>query len=101
MDKSLPDNSRRGTFKKIIIHSLSHISAYGFNNYLQSVKDKIQKKELYIVSIEVPHLDENKILEQVNKRKNKRLKIEQNIHEPIIKHEFKSKQKPIISSKKN
>ncbi len=74
-DKLLPDGTWRGEIKKDVAASLRMISNEGFDSYLKAVKEKISRGEFKIISSTPIYLDEKKILQDVAKRKKKRLSV--------------------------
>ena len=86
IEKSFPNKTRRGEFKKIVKSSVSMIDQKGMSEYLTAVSSKVKRHEFKVLEpINLSQSEQDSIIEEVKKNKKNRLKIK-----PHNKHEIKN-----------
>ena len=86
IEKSFPNKTRRGEFKKIVKSSVSMIDQKGMSEYLTAVSSKVKRHEFKVLEpVNLSQSEQDSIIEEVKKNKKNRLKII-----PHNKHEIKN-----------
>jgi len=89
IEKSFPNKTRRGEFKKIVKSSASMIEQKGMSEYLSAVKSKVSRHEFKILEpINLTKTEQDSIINEVKKNKKNRLKIKSNNQHEIENDDF-------------